>query len=84
MALTSRDYNLAIEAARFGIAADPSDLDYALMEANIFILLNKLDVAENLIHSVTSSRNYTGMDISEKVKILISDINARKKKPKPE
>jgi len=50
------------------------------MEANAFILLDKLDIAENLIHSVASSSNYLGADISDKVKTLMSEINARKNK----
>ena len=51
--MTRKDYDLAIESARHGQATDPSDLDYLLMEANVYILLNKLDTAEELIHSVT-------------------------------
>ena len=78
--ITSRNYNLSLEAARYGAAADPSDLDYTLMEANACIFLNKLNIAEDLIHSVTSSSNYLGADISDKVKILMSEINARKNK----
>jgi hypothetical protein len=82
--LTSRNYNIAIDAARHGIAADPSDPDYTLMEANVFILTDKPDIAEKLIYSITSSGSNISIDISDKAKTLLSEINARKKKIKKE
>jgi hypothetical protein len=78
--ITSRNYNLAIDAAKHGIAVNPSDPDYTLMEANVYILQDKTDVAEKLIYSVTSSGNDIDDDISSKARTLLSDINARKKK----
>lgn len=78
--ITSRNYNLAIDAAKHGIAADPSDPDYTLMEANVYILQDKTDIAEKLIYSVTSSGNDIDDDISSKARTLLSVINARKKK----
>lgn len=82
--ITSRNYNLALEAARYGIAADPTDPDYTLMEANVFILQGKTDIAEKLIYSVTSSGTDISNDISNKTKTLLSEINARKKNIKKE
>lgn len=77
--MTRKDYDLAIETARHGQTTDPSDLDYLLMEANVYILLNKLDTAEELIHSVTSSNIYSNDDLSSNVDILTSEISARRK-----
>lgn len=78
--MTRKDYDLAIESARHGKTTDPSDLDYLLMEANVYILLNKLDTAEELIHSVTSSNIYSNDNLSSNVDILTSEISARRKK----
>jgi hypothetical protein len=77
--LTSRNYGLAFDATRYGKAADPTDPDYTLMEANVYILQNKTDIAEKLIYSVTSSGTDIRNDISNKAAVLLSNINARKK-----
>lgn len=77
--LTSRNYGLAFDATRYGKAANPTDPDYTLMEANVYILQNKTDIAEKLIYSVTSSGTDIKNDISNKAAALLSNINARKK-----
>ena len=78
--ITSKDYNLAMESARYGQTTAPSDLNYLLMEANVYILLNRIDAAEKLIHSVIESNKYSGDYISDNVDILTSEISARRKK----
>jgi tetratricopeptide (TPR) repeat protein len=78
--ITSKNYNLAMESVRYGQTTAPSDLDYLLMEANVYILLNRLDAAEELIHSVIESNKYFGNTISDNLDILTSEINARRKK----
>ena len=80
MGIASKDYNLAMESARYGQTTAPSDLDYFLMEANVHILLNRLDTAEKLTHSIIESGKYSGEHISDNVETLTSEISARKKK----
>lgn len=78
LSIYRRDYPLALWAAKQGMATDPAHLDYVLMTANAYILLNNLDAAEALLYSTVEAPEQHLSEFSVNRDTLRAMIRARR------
>lgn len=74
------DLDLSLQAARWGKKFEPSNPDYSLMEANVYLLRGDLETAENLLQKMMLENSATGLtsETRDNIAVLLGEIESRK------
>lgn len=77
------DLDLSLQAARWGKKFEPSNPDYSLMEANVYLLRGDLETAENLLQQLMLQNSTNGLtsETRSHIAVLFGEIESRRNKP---